>query len=737
MLDWIDLAADFALVNGHVRKVAPRLLLIVAGPIVFFGLLEGVLHLTGAFEPLPVVRQVRHKGKMFWTSEPGYGRFILQRENAPPPSQLWLPVEREPGHLRVVMLGESAVAGFPLEEFDLGRMTRVLWGERFPDEPMEMATLAMVGINSHILRVFARAAMQMDPDVVVLYIGHNEVIGPYGPVSRFAGALPSENLAQLSLWVRNTRIGHATERAFESLARWITPAGQAPWIGLDEFGQSRIAADDPALARMLGQTRENLRAIIRTALGRGCKVLVCVPAVNLTDWPPMATAEGTGEASARAAYAKARELEAAGQRDEAWRLYRRACDLDLLRLRADSRVRQLQRELVEEFNTPDVAMIDADFWMHEWNPVFRSDEDYFFEHVHLTFDGRAAVASLIVDGLAELTGRVPALGVGRGDYAGIDEWWRSLPQRNEHARSALFFTEFSEAQMWSLNDSLLGMEVFAGVEDRGTRQAASRRRADELFAATKERWGAEELRAAYDKAKQLNPDELVDQSAAELWEFVGRPDESARLLRAAHEKYPFLFLARRELASEAIGAARYDEALEHLRALQQLRPSDKIVPQMFAELFWAWGRPERAVPFFERHAANRPEDPAAWFNLGMAHKAVGQPSAAALRRGLAAEPGNIRIGGTLAQMLLDQNNPTAAERQEALELARTMSERQPEDFDLRLLLAVALLANGLNDQAQTEANTLTSYASREKDADTLALVHATLSEAQAKFGAGP
>jgi hypothetical protein len=53
---WVDLVRWFALVGGHVRKVAPRLLLMLAGPVVFFGLLEGVLYLTGRFEPLSFAR---------------------------------------------------------------------------------------------------------------------------------------------------------------------------------------------------------------------------------------------------------------------------------------------------------------------------------------------------------------------------------------------------------------------------------------------------------------------------------------------------------------------------------------------------------------------------------------------------------------------------------------------------------------------------------------------------------
>jgi tetratricopeptide (TPR) repeat protein len=719
------------------RTVCGRLALVVVVPVVFFGLLEGILYLTGAFEPLSAIRQVEHQGKMFWTSEPRYGRFILQRENAPPPSQLWLPVERTQGRLRVAMLGESAAAGFPLDEFNLARMTRVLWDERFPDEPMEVANLTMTGINSHVLRVFAEEAMKMDPDVVVLYAGHNEAVGPYGPMSTFTGALPSEKLAQLSMWARNTRTGRAVERAMEGGARLFKRSGPGSWVGLDEFGQSRMAADHPALDRMAEQTLANFRAIIQTALDHGCKVLVCVPAVNLTDWPPPASAEGEADVSAQAAYDEARELEAAGRREEAWELYRRACDLDLLRLRADSRVRGMQRELVAEFATPDVALVDADLWLHEWNPVFRSDSDYFLEHVHLTFDGRVAVASLMVAGIAELTGHTAAAGVGRAGYAGMDTWWQDLPRRIGHSREALFFTEFDEGQIWKKMEKLLGMDVFAGLVDRDRRRSAAKERSEAQLAAARERFGEEEIRSTYAAASKLNSDEWVDHSAAQLWYSIDQAGEFWQAIDAAHAKYPYFRLAHYEMASRAIRQKRFEEALDHARALDDTRSSEDMVPDLFGEIYWAWGKPEKAIPFLERAVANKPKDPVSWFNLAMARQMAGQQreAVADFRRALEAEPGSVKIRSALAKLLLDQERPTAPDLEEALKLARELRERQPDSLDARLVLAVALMANRRGEEAQSVAGELASRVTLEKGEAEAAYIQKALGEARVKYGA--
>ena len=57
---WVDVGGGGGLFVVHVRKVAPGLVLVLASPVVFFGLLKGALYLTGRFEPVSVVRQVKH-----------------------------------------------------------------------------------------------------------------------------------------------------------------------------------------------------------------------------------------------------------------------------------------------------------------------------------------------------------------------------------------------------------------------------------------------------------------------------------------------------------------------------------------------------------------------------------------------------------------------------------------------------------------------------------------------------
>lgn len=596
--------------------------MVLAAPLVFFGIVEGVLFLTGRFEPLTALKTVAHEGREYWTTEPEYGPFALQRPDAPRPHHVWLPVDKDPNQLRVVMLGESAVAGFPSEEYSLGRLTRALWNERFPQRPMQVATVALVGVNSHALRQFALESMQLKPDVLVIYAGHNEVIGPYGPAS--SPLVASGSLARLSMAVRNTRTGRALESAMGKLGQILLTSSTERWSGLDEHKDSHMPADDPALEGMLENLRENLRDIVDVALANGCKVLVCIPAVNLTDWPPMASAAGQGK-SAQEAYNRAVQLRLAGKTEEAWEDYRRACDLDLLRFRADSRVRQTQRDLVREISSPDVAYVDADFWLHEWNPVFTDDRSYFLEHVHLSFEGRVAVASLMVDGVAELTGEAPPLGIGRGEFADRAAWWNTFPARVQAAKDRVLFTELDEAYLWDATADLLEMNVFRGMTDQEERRKILKARVAELRDRGRARWSAAAIDAAAHRGSAMDPEDgWIDLKAAENLANLGAFQAAKKHLDSARRKYPRLVQVHTALAQKALRDRRPMDALDHLAAMDELLPESAEPIELYAVAHLVSGNPAAAIPYLEKIAASSPDKAGAWFELAKAQAAAGR-----------------------------------------------------------------------------------------------------------------
>jgi tetratricopeptide (TPR) repeat protein len=714
------------------KKPTKRLALVVLGPVVFLGLLEGFLFLTGRFEPVRVLQRAVHEGRAYWATNPDYGPFALRRPDSPMPHHVWLPEEKDPSKLRVVMLGESAVAGFPSEEYSLGRLTRVLWNESYPERPMEVATMAMVGANSHILRDFAIEALQMQPDVLVIYSGNNEVIGPYGPVSNFTGALSARWMVRASMFVRNTRIGRAMESAMHSLGRVLS--GEKSWQGLDEHSQAFLATDDPALDAMLAQTRENYRDIIDAARRHNCKVLVCIPAVNLNDWPPLASAVND-TVSAQREYEWAQTLEREGKMAAAWPHYRRACDLDLLRFRADSRVRQVQRELVADVSSPEVGMVDADLWLHECNPTFRSDREFFLEHVHLTFEGRIAVAALITDGIAELTGEVPSAGIGREGYAGIAAWWENFPSRVQAAKDRVLFTEFDDAYLWDATRRLLGMKVFSGMADIATRRGEIGAKADDLRARGQSAWTTERIESARAAAAAKEPlDGWVDLKAAELLANLGTFQQARPHIAAARDKFPRLAQAHMAFAQEALRDGQPRVALGHLADMAELLPAGAKPAAIYAEAHLKAGESEKAIPYLRKMAMVNPQDAGAWLQLANAQAETGQANQAIVtcRRGLERAGQNPALMARLARLLAEKDTATSAELGESLDLARAAVQLDPGNHAHGEVLAFALMVNGYDDEAKSEAGRIIAQAYAEGDYDIITSINQTLNRARKK-----
>ena len=716
------------------KKPMKRLALVVIGPVLFLGLLEGFLFLTGRFEPVHVLQRVVREGRTYWASNPDYGPFALRRPDSPMPHHVWLPEEKDSSKLRVVILGESAVAGFPSEDYSLGRLTRVLWNENFPDRPVEMATVAMVGANSHILRQFAIESMQMQPDVLVIYSGNNEVIGPYGPVSNFTAALPARWMVRASMFVRNTRIGRAMESGIDTLGRAFSGDGDKSWRGLDEHSGSFLAASDPALDNMLGQTQANFRDIIEAASRHGCKVLVCVPAVNLNDWPPMASAAKEAE-SAQREYEQAQALERDGKMSAAWPRYRRACDLDLLRFRADSRVRQLQRDMVADISSPDVAVVDADLWLHEWNPTFRTDREYFLEHVHLTFEGRVAVAALIADGIAELTGEVPPAGIGREGYAGVASWWENFPARVQTAKDRVLFTEFDDAYLWDATQRLLDMKVFYGMAGIAQRRGDLAAKANELRARGQSAWTTEKIESARALAAAKEPnDGWVDLKAAELLANLGTFQQARPHIAAARDKFPRLAQVHMAMAQEALRDSQPRTALGHLRDMGELLPASAKPAAIYADAHLKAGEPTEAIPYLRKMAAVNPQDPAAWLQLAKAQSESGRPRDAivACRRGLEKAGEKAALMAQLARLLAEKNSTSSAELEESLALARAAVQLDPENHAHGEVLALALMVNGYDDKAKTEAGRIIAQAYAAGNHDIVTSVNRTLNRAKKK-----
>ena len=191
-----------------------RLLLAVIAPLIAVSLLEAGLSALGAgysthfFVPNTGARDDTTNLKFGW-------RFFPPRIARWPSPQVLSP-HKGTNAFRVFVLGSSAAYGTPSDQYGFVRILNAMLEERFPGARIEVINAAMTAVNSHALLPIARDCAAMEPDAFVVYMGNNEVIGPYGAGSVFGRRFRSTGLVRAHIWLNSTKMS----QLFYSLFDW-------------------------------------------------------------------------------------------------------------------------------------------------------------------------------------------------------------------------------------------------------------------------------------------------------------------------------------------------------------------------------------------------------------------------------------------------------------------------------------------------------------------------------------
>jgi lysophospholipase L1-like esterase len=339
------------------------------------------------------------------------------------------------GILRVIGLGDSSAYGL----FVGAEAAYIeLLGKKISDStgrPVESLNLACAGFASDRVAALLPTALALDPDLVVVYVGHNEMlVGSDGPAAGLTPALRlrAALLARSSLfawldhaWTRALR-GAETERVREEVA--ALEAGQIPTFVPEAVPAARRAAPSTEFrGHAAARYRENLEKIAAEARAARVPLLFVLPVANLR-WPPGLsfhadgfTAQREFDAALRAAaaleeggeihralgeieraialspdyamahYRRAGLLAALGRDLDARHAYRLAIDRDGVTHRITS---PLEAEFLALMEREQASWVDL-------KAHFQSDlsdtaaRQLFVDHVHPTAAGHAEIAAAL------------------------------------------------------------------------------------------------------------------------------------------------------------------------------------------------------------------------------------------------------------------------------------------------------------------------------------------------------
>ena len=423
-----------------------RLAALVIVPLAILALVELVLRLTGFGYPTnflltsentsPLVTHYSSLITLFQNNKFGW-RFFGKRL-ARVPAAISILQQKPPDTTRIFVFGESAAFGDPQPAFGLPRTLQATLELRHPGMKFEVVNAAMTAINSHVILPIARDCARAHGDIWVIYMGNNEVVGPFGAGTVFGSQTLPLPLIRASLALKSTRLGQLADAARE---RWQNRStNRSEWGGMEMFLGQQVTADDPRMTAVYHNFARNLDDIIQTGRDSGAGVVVSTVAVNMKDCAPFASRNrpdlsDSDLAQCRDLVNSATQAEAAGNFAEAAAKYRgrrptgrvrtpnctsalgrcllasgdvsgakaslaAARDLDTLRFRCDSRLNDLIRKAATDRDK--VLLADAEKSFADASPDGLPGRELFYEHVHLTFTGNCLLARTIAEQVEKL-----------------------------------------------------------------------------------------------------------------------------------------------------------------------------------------------------------------------------------------------------------------------------------------------------------------------------------------------
>ncbi len=555
---------------------------------------------------------------------------------------------------RIFTLGGSTTYGRPYDDrTSFSAWLRELLPVGDPTRDYEVINAGGISYASYRVAVVMEELLAYEPDVFVIYSGHNEFLEQrhYSalaetprPLLRLFSLLSRTRLFSVArrLVSGDRPTGSATVGAGGEPGAPAQLAGEVQTLLDNSLGPEQYTRDDELRDQVVAHFRFNLDRMVSMARDAGADVILVTPASALRDCLPFkgedapAGAVPAVERNARRLYEQGLALLAAGDTEGAVTALTRARDEDVCPLRAVSPIVAATREVAAARDVPLVDFVDvlADAMLARSGHTLPGAE-WFLDHVHPTLDGHRMLGLHIAGALrrAELweappnwDPRLPAQvapiiearvdaefqGFALRNLAKVLGWAGKDQEAANLARRSQELLGSGDAETWFL------LGTFASADVRLDEAVQHYRAAVAIDPGYAEAWfnlgqallvtgPLDEAGTAADKARQLMPD------AARAHLLVGLV-ASRRGLHAEAEQA----LAR------ALALGEDSAALHNNLGLAQLRQD----------------RASEARRSFERAIARDPDYAKGHYNLALLLMAAGDLDAAAghLERALQSAP---------------------------------------------------------------------------------------------------
>ncbi len=375
------------------KSPAPKwfYVLLIIIPILFFILLEIGLRIFNYGRDDRIWVDISQDMQIV-NPELGY-RYFFTTQNLPFSVESFIYKEKKKNSFRVFVVGASSAAGYPyLSSASFSKFIRKKLEILFPDKTIEVANFSMSAINSYTIRDLMPDLIKKEPDLVLMYLGHNEYYGALG-VGSVESFGSSRFIVNTTLWLNKFKIVELVRNIVKTLSSLFSSENTVTGgTMMAQLAKEKLIEYNSETFRVgIEQFEGNLRDILSMCKDANVPVIASTLASNLKDQKPFVSVTNSNYPPADKIFNEAITILKSGQVDSAKKTFTYAKELDALRFRAPEEINNVIVRLCKEFG---YNFIRSDSLLNSKSNDGIVGDELMTDHLHPNVKGYQLIGNL-------------------------------------------------------------------------------------------------------------------------------------------------------------------------------------------------------------------------------------------------------------------------------------------------------------------------------------------------------
>lgn len=323
-------------------------------------------------------------------------KYFTGIKNIPFPTESFLLKEKPDSSFRIITIGASSAAGYPYQNSgSFSKYIRKAFEIAFPEQKVEVANISMAAINSYTILDLIPSIIKKKPNLILLYLGHNEYYGALG-VGSNQSIGNSRFLIKIVLELKGLRLF----QLIENLVNYVKSKNASEIKSNDGTLMSKLAGEklielnSDLFFKGIEQYEENLKDIFSLFKSNNIPVIVGTLASNLKDLKPFISSNVNSDSNAQQIFNKALSKLEEKNFTKADSLFRFAKDLDGLKFRAPEVFNEIINSLADKFN---FSIVNVDSVLNSKSRDGIIGNELMVDHLHPNLEGYQIIGKIFFE----------------------------------------------------------------------------------------------------------------------------------------------------------------------------------------------------------------------------------------------------------------------------------------------------------------------------------------------------